>query len=631
MARWTVTDSLELYNVPAWGRGFFDIAKTGTLLVRPDGHGGAAADLSEVVQELEDRGVDLPLLLRFPGIVRARVETLAGAFHTAIAEYGYGGLYRGVFPIKVNQQATLVNEVVRCSRAHHMGLEAGSKPELLICLAYLEDPEALIICNGYKDAEYIETALLARRLGRNTVIVVEKLQEVELVLSVADRMHIEPVLGVRAKLGVEGKGHWKTSSGDRAKFGLSAPDLVLAVRKLQAAGRLDSLRLLHFHIGSQVSTIRTFKQAVKEASRTYVELARLGAPMGFFDVGGGLGVDYDGSQTNFTSSINYTEQEYANDVIFGIQSACDKAGVAHPHVVTECGRATAAYHAVLVFETLGTETRPVGGEPLEVSPEDPDQLREMRAVLDELTARNAIEAWHDALSVREEGLSAYNLGLMDLEQRARLEHLFWQICGRIRTLTRDLKHQPEELEGLPQLLSDTTFCNFSVFQSAPDSWAIGQLFPCVPLQRLNEKPTRSTVLADITCDSDGKLDTFIDLRDVKRALEIHEPDGEPYRLGLFLVGAYQEILGDLHNLFGDTNSVHVVVDADGWHLEHVQEGDTVTDVLGYVGYERKKLVAKVRAACEHALKTGQMRTADAKALIRAYQSGLDGYTYLEKE
>lgn len=633
MASWTSADSTELYNIPGWGAGFFEAAPEGHLLATPAGPGGGSIDLSALVAELEERGIQAPILLRFTDVLEQRVNAISGAFNRSIAEYGYGGKYRGVYPIKVNQQAQLVEDLVACLRPHHMGLEAGSKPELLVTLAMLDDPKALIICNGYKDEEYIETAMLAQKLGRQPVLVIEKLSELDMILSVAKRTGLRPMLGLRSKLNTVGKGHWADSSGDKAKFGLRAGEIISLVHRLRDAGYLDCLRLLHFHIGSQISAIRSFKDAVKEAGRTYTELVRLGAPMGLFDVGGGLGVDYDGSQTNFRSSMNYSEQEYANDVVSGIQAACEKAEVAHPDIVTETGRALVAHHAALVFNVLGTSQLPTEVVPVEIPEDAPQQLEEMLEVLHNVNGRNLREAWHDALALRAEARSAYTLGLLDLENRAQLEQLFWQICGRVRNMVREMPYVPEELRSLERTLADVYYCNFSVFQSAPDAWAIGQLFPVLPIHRLNEEPTRRGVLADITCDSDGKLDRFIDRRDDKKVLELHplRPE-EEYYLGVFLVGAYQEILGDLHNLFGDTNSVHVRLDAEGeYEIEHVYEGDSVTDVLGYVAYNRDSLVKRVRVASEKALKAKKISLKESRALLRNYRAGLEGYTYLERE
>jgi len=633
MRGWTAQDSADLYNIAQWGSGYFHVNDAGHVEVRPDGPGGGAIDLWALFQELQQRGIQPPLLLRFTEVLRARLEALNGAFEAAIRESGYGGRYRGVYPIKVNQQRTVVEDLVRFGRAHGMGLEAGSKPELLVVLALLDDPDALIVCNGYKDDQYIETALLAQKLGRRPIIVIEKSTEVDLVVGVAERLGIRPALGLRARLSRPGQGRWKTSAGERSKFGLTPRELVIAVDRLRALGHLDCLRMLHFHIGSQVTSIRPFKEAVREAARTYVELVAIGAPMGFFDVGGGLGVDYDGSRTDSESSINYSEQEYANDIVAGIKAACDRARVAPPDIITESGRALVAPHSALVFNILGVSTCPTDGPLAPLEEGAVDLLVEMRAVCESINRKTLQEAWHDALSLKEQGLTRFNLGLISLRDRARLEQLFWQACGRIRNVARSLDYVSDDLDVLERGLADIYYCNFSIFQSVPDAWAVKQLFPCLPLHRLAERPTRRAVLADITCDSDGKLDRFIGLRDVKDTLELHPWSPEsPYVLGLFLVGAYQEILGDLHNLFGDTNTVQVSLGAGGrYRIDHVAEGDSVTDVLGYVQYNKGDLIRRVREASERALARGTITLPESRALLRAYRHGLEGYTYLEDE
>ncbi len=630
MAGWSTSDAHELYGIDRWGRELFGVNEAGHLVVTPNGPEKGCIDVRLLSDELVERGIELPILLRFPDLVRRRIETLASCFATAIAEVGYAGRYRGVYPIKVNQQRHLVESLVEYCRDHHMGLEAGSKPELLVTLALLDDPEALIVCNGYKDEEYIETAMLARKLGRNTVIVVEKLSEVDKLVSASRRLGIRPRIGVRAKLSQAGTGRWKSSSGDRAKFGLTPWDLVRMVDRLRDADLLDCLSLLHFHVGSQVTNIRTFKDAMREASRTYVELVRLGAPMGFLDVGGGLGVDYDGSRSNFESSMNYTEQEYAHDVVAAIAQACERAGVAEPDIVTESGRAMVAHHSVLVFDVIGVERMPTEGSPPHVPDEAPAPVIRLRELLDEVNPRTCQEAWHDATQARETGRQAYNLGLMDLEQRALLERLFWQVCARIRAAVRKLSYVPDELRGIERRLADTYYANFSIFQSAPDAWAIDQLFPVVPIQRLDERPERRGVLADLTCDSDGKLDKFVALRDVKEVLELHDVrPGERYLLGICLIGAYQEILGDLHNLFGDTNAVHVLLEpGGGYSIERVLEGDRVSDVLAYVQYDRRELMHRVRSASERAIRRGGMTREESRLLLQRFSAGLDGYTYL---
>ena len=631
MRTWTTQDSADVYGIPNWGREFLRINDHGNLEVAPRGPHARHTDLHALIEEIVSRDIQPPILLRFPDLLESRIRILSEAFHAAIKEYDYQGNYRGVFPIKVNQQRHLVDDIVRLGRPFHLGLEAGSKPELLVVLAMMDDPEAVIVCNGYKDVEYIETALLAQKIGRRTIIVIEKFSEAQLCVELAQKHGVKPILGVRAKLASKGAGRWEASTGDKAKFGLTILEIVQLVDYLSSVDMLDTLQLLHFHIGSQVSAIRSFKSALTEASRVFVELHQLGAPMQYLDVGGGLGVDYDGSSTNFASSVNYTVQEYAYDVVSYIQSACDSAGVPHPHIITESGRALVAHHAVLVFNILGVSEHPTSDVSVELSPDDPEPLHDLKEVLSEgITGKNYQAAWHDALGGREQALTMFNLGLMSLRQRAAAESIFWQIAGRIKKVISELSYVPDEFARLHRVLADTYFCNFSVFQSMPDSWAVEQLFPVVPIHRHREQPTRRAVLADITCDSDGKIDRFIDLHDVKKILELHDPGDEPYYLAAFLVGAYQEILGDLHNLFGDTNSVIVQLHEDGsFDIETVVEGDTVSEVLDYVQFERKDLILRVRRACEQAVKRGLMTAKESARVVAMYREGLDGYTYLE--
>lgn len=629
MRGWTIQDSAELYNVRNWGRDFFKINEAGNVEVTPSGPRNGGFDMKVLIDDLQARGIQLPILLRFTDILHHRIKTLANAFEKAIDSYEYKGVFRGVYPIKVNQQRHLLEQLVEFSAPYHLGLEAGSKPELLIVLALLNDPDALIVCNGYKDEEFIETALLAQKLGRRPLLVVEKFTEFKLIADLSEKHGVRPTIGVRAKLASKGSGKWESSAGDRAKFGLTVGEMVQGVEYLRGRNMLDCLQMLHFHIGSQISAIRSMKNALREATRIFTELYKLGAPMAYFDVGGGLGVDYDGSRTNFESSINYTIDEYAADVVGFVAEACNEASVPHPTIITESGRATAAHHSVLVFNVLGTtDFKP--DFPSVVTEEDPDVIQEMKEILDGIGRKNYQEAFHDALSSKEDILNRFNLGLLTLEQRARGEQLFWDVCQKILNVVRSQSYVPDELEGLEKALADYYFCNFSVFQSAPDSWAIDQLFPIMPVHRLNEQPTRRAILADITCDSDGKIDHFIDLRDVKDVLELHELNGQEYILGVFLVGAYQEILGDLHNLFGDTNAVHISLDDDGnYSVDHVIEGDTVSDVLRYVQYTKGDLVKLVRRAAERAMKEGRMTVESARMLVDAYQQGMEGYTYLE--
>jgi arginine decarboxylase len=625
---WTIKNSLELYNVTGWGKDFFTINEAGNVEVTPAGN-GTRIDLKTLVDDLVRRGLKLPFLIRFSDILRRRVEQLCGSFQQAIAENDYKATYRGVYPIKVNQQRHVVEELVEYGRPFNLGLEAGSKPELLVVLALQDNPEALILCNGYKDRAYVETALLAQKLGRKVVITMDRLAELDTILAAARDLDIDPVIGVRARLSTRGAGKWVESTGDRSKFGLTTAEIVEAVERLRAVGKLGSLQLLHFHIGSQITNIRAIKDALREGSRIFVELYGLGATnMRYFDCGGGLGVDYDGSQTNFHSSVNYTLQEYASDVVIAIGQACTERGVPHPDIVTESGRALVAHHSVLVFNVLDANQMLIGHSPEGPGPGEHRALQQLWETYDGVSRKNFQESYHDALSGREEAITAFNLGMLDLRARARAEQLFYATIEKILKIVRDLPYVPDELEGLEKQLADTYYCNFSLFQSLPDHWAVRQLFPTMPLHRLHKSPTRRAVLADLTCDSDGKMDQFIDLRDVKHFLELHPVDDEPYYVGTFLVGAYQEILGDLHNLFGDTDAVHVKMVGEDYRVEHVVQGDSVAEVLSYVQYSRDDLVARVRRATEDAVREKRLTPAESGRLMRRYQEALDGHTYL---
>jgi arginine decarboxylase len=624
MKGWSTTDSATLYGVNTWGEEFVSIRENGELCISPNGH---SASLNSIVKELAQQGVGLPVLLRFPEVIHSRINALAGAFHRAIEIENYQGDFRGVFPIKVNQECSVVRDVVEFAAPHHMGLEAGSKPELLIVLAELLDPEAIIICNGYKDEEYIETALMAQRLGRRPFLVVEKPSEVELIVNTAQRLNLRPHIGVRARLSSSGTGRWHRSSGDRAKFGLDVTQIVSMIDDLEAANMLDCLQLLHFHIGSQISAIRTFKTAVQEAARVYVELVRLGAPMGFLDVGGGLGVDYDGTRTDQTQSVNYTIKEYAEDVVATIAKVTDEAGVQHPHIVTEAGRAMVAHHAVLITEVIDVQRIGSTGDPDMVASDDPETLIELAEVLGWLDTEHVQAAWNDSVALRSTLITQFNLGLIDLRQRAVGEELFWRIASEIHALVAEMSTKPQELSHLSEILADTYTTNFSIFQSIPDTWAIDQLFPVMPITRLHEQPDRLGTLADLTCDSDGKIDHFIG---DKKTLNLHSLDGQSYCLGFFLVGAYQEILGDLHNLFGDTHAVHVRLGGpEEYTIEHIELGDTVSEVLNYVHFHPITLVDGVARAADKAIDEGKMTLADKETLLRGYSDGLKGYTYFE--
>jgi arginine decarboxylase len=632
-SRWTAADSMDLWNIGGWGNNYFSVNDGGHIAVHPGGRGTPAIDLKELVDEVRQRGIGLPLLIRFSEIIKARVVELNEAFGRAIAEYGYRNVYRGVYPIKVNQDRYLVERLVAYGRPYHFGLEAGSKPELLAVMALLEDEEALIVCNGYKDEDYVKTALLASKLGRNVILVVEKPSELPLIRQIAERTGVRPRIGIRSRLSARGAGHWEASGGDRSKFGLSGRDLLNAVAYLREHNMLDAFELLHFHLGSQISSIRSVKDALREAAQIYVNLVKMGASMRYLDVGGGLGIDYDGSNTNFASSLNYTLQEYANDIVFGVMEVCDHEEVPHPILVSESGRATVAHHAVLIVEALGVAEFAVGELPAQLPADAELPLKHLFETCREVSRKNLLESYHDAIAYRDECLSLFNLGHLSLDNRGLAEDLFWATCQKILKITRTLQQVPEDLEGLERTLADTYFCNFSVFQSLPDSWAIDQLFPIVPIHRLREEPSSRGVIADITCDSDGKIDHFIDRRDVKNVLELHAlQPGTPYYLGAFLVGAYQEILGDLHNLFGDTNTVHVSLDAEeGYSIDGVVTGDSVADVLRYVRYNRGDLVARVRRAAEAALRAKRMTLEESRQLVQRYEEGLSGYTYLEQD
>ena len=627
--RWTPQVASDLYDVASWGKGYFSVSDGGHVRVHPEKDPARSIDLKELVDTLVLRGIGLPILIRFADILKHRLGELHGAFDTAIAEHKYQGGYCCVYPIKVNQQRQVVEEVLEFGKPFHFGLEAGSKPELMAVMA-LADNDTPIICNGFKDDEYIEMAMLAQKVGRQIIPVVEKYTELHLILKYSQRVGVRPAIGLRVKLASRGSGRWKSSGGYRSKFGLSATEAMRALQELKDLGMADCLNLLHFHLGSQITNIRQIKAAVNESVRVYVDLARAGGGLKYLDVGGGLGVDYDGSQTDFESSVNYTLQEYANDIIYHVQNVCDEVGVAHPTIVTESGRAIAAYHSVLVFNVLGVAGMGEADVPPEPPPDAEQPLIDLQETYRSLTAKNLLESYHDAQQALDQALNLFSLGYLSLDQRCIAENLYWAISRRIQKMARELDYFPEELEGIDAMLSDTYFCNFSLFQSMPDSWAIKQLFPIMPIHRLEEEPSRPAVLGDITCDSDGKVDAFIDRRDVKRTLLLHTFNGGDYYLGAFLLGAYQEILGDLHNLFGDTNAVHVRLGPTGdVMLDSVIKGDTVREVLNYVQFSSDSLVAKLRRDVETALRESRLTYEESGALLRFYEEGLHGYTYLE--
>jgi len=575
------------------------------------------------------RGINLPILVRLSDILKHRLGEIHDAFQSAISQHNYTGRYICVYPIKVNQQRQVVEEVIEFGRPFNFGIEAGSKPELM-AVAALASNDTPIICNGFKDAEFIEMAMLAQKIGRNIIPVVEKYTELGLILEYAEKVGVRPQIGMRVKLAARGSGRWQNSGGYRSKFGLTVTEILRGLEELKARGMEDCFKLLHFHLGSQIPNIRIVKGALIEASRIYTELHKAGAGLEYMDVGGGLGVDYDGSQTNFESSMNYTLQEYANDVVFHIQTICDEAQVPHPTIVSESGRAIAAYHSLLVFNVLGVSEFGEEQTPVETSDELEQPVIDLIETLKNLTARNAVESYHDAQAALDMAMNLFSAGYLTLEQRCHSENLYWAISVKLQKLVSGMDDVPEDLQSLDEMLSDTYFCNFSLFQSIPDSWAIGQLFPVMPIHRLNERPSQYAVLGDITCDSDGKIDTFIDRRDVKKTLPLHMLKDEPYLLGVFLIGAYQEILGDLHNLFGDTHAVHVSLnEKQEVVLDAVIKGDTVKEVLDYVEFDVEHLLGKMRMDVETAVREGRLDYLESGRLLRFYEEGLHGYTYLE--
>jgi arginine decarboxylase len=628
---WTNADATELYEIGRWGQGYFSIGEEGNVRVHPTKEPQRFIDLKSLTDQMVLRGIDVPILVRFSDILHHRLKDLHDAFQAAILQHGYQGKYACVYPIKVNQQRKVVEEVVHYGQPYGFGLEAGSKPELF-CVAAMATNDTPIVCNGFKDAEFIEMAMLAQKMGRTIIPVVEKYTELGLILEYSKKVGVRPMIGMRVKLAARGSGRWQSSGGYRSKFGLLVSEILKGFEELKALGMQDCFKLLHFHLGSQIPNIRIVKAALNEAARVYTELAKAGAGLEYLDIGGGLGVDYDGSQTNFESSVNYTLEEYAADVVFHVQTVCDDAGVPHPTILSESGRAIAAYHSALVFNVLGVS----GFREQEIPPVTPHEeleqpIIDLRETYQNVSIRNAQESYHDAQQALDMALNLFSGGYLPLEQRCQAETLYWATCAKLQRLIRQLDEIPEDLQNLDELLADTYFCNFSLFQSMPDSWAINQLFPVMPIHRLNEPPTSHAVLGDITCDSDGKIDQFIDRRDVKHTLPLHVLDGNPYYLAVFLIGAYQEILGDMHNLFGDTHAVHVSLGENNEVvLDAFIKGDTVREVLQYVDYNADSLVANLRRDVEAAVREGKMTFEESGRLLKFYEEGLQGYTYLEE-
>ena len=632
---WNIESAIELYNINRWGTGYFSINQAGNVEILPTKNPSAAIDIMEVIEDARDRGLTFPLVLRFQDLLQHRVETINLAFQSAINEFGYKSHYRGVFPIKVNQLREVVEEIFEAGRPFHLGIEAGSKPELLAALAVNNDPESLIICNGYKDSHFVRSALLGNKLGTRVIMVVEKLEELFQILAVSKEMGVEPMIGLRVRLQSKGSGKWATSGGENAKFGLSTADLVLASETLRKEGLAHCLKLVHFHVGSQVPDIGTIKRAVREAARFYSKLAKLGHDLGYLDVGGGLGVDYDGSNTAFDSSTNYTLQEYARDVVYNIMDVCDSEEVPHPVIVSESGRALVAHHSVLVVEAFGSIEKYDENAEVVACKGDHKLVRDMLDIEKNLTASNRTEMLHDAQEIKEQTLSMFNFGLMDLESKAKIEQAYWRIAARIVKLFQKQdpeEYVPDEAKELEVALGDQYVCNFSVFQSLLDHWALGQLFPVMPIHRLAEAPSRHATLVDITCDSDGKVSKFIDLQDVKETLPLHTlKPGEPYYIGFFLMGAYQDIMGDLHNLFGRVNEAHVFLDddeEDGFYIEETIEGSTIAEVLSMTQWNQSDLIRRFKKQVDAAIKSDRLKPNEGMKLLTTYERSLKNYTYL---
>lgn len=632
MRKWKIEDSAELYNINGWGLKYFSVNDRGHVTVTPR-EGYAPVDLKEVMDELQVRDVTAPVLLRFPDILDNRIEKISNCFRQASKEYDYQGQSFLIYPIKVNQMRPVVEELVSHGRKFNIGLEAGSKPELHAVLATNIADNALIICNGYKDEKFVELALLAQKMGRRIYLVVEKLNELRIISNVAKRLKIMPNVGIRIKLSSSGSGKWEESGGDQSKFGLNSSELLEAIDFINRNKMQSCLKLIHFHIGSQVTKIRRIKNALREATQFYVQLSKLGFDIDFVDIGGGLGVDYDGTRNAASeSSMNYSIQEYANDAVSALVDACVKNDIKQPNIITESGRSLAAHHSVLVFEVLETTSLPIWRDEEEIDPDSHELARELYDIWDRLNQPRLFESWHDALQIREEALDLFNLGLLDLKTRAQIEKLFWSIAREVGEIAAGMKHAPEELRKIAKMIPDKYFCNFSLFQSLTDSWAIDQVFPIIPISRLDERPNRTCTIQDITCDSDGKIANFITNHGTSNSLPVHTVHpGEPYYLGVFLVGAYQEILGDMHNLFGDTNAVHISVYKDRYEIDRVIDGETVAEVLDYVQYNPKKLVRNVETWVTASMKAGHITPEEGREFLSNYRSGLYGYTYLEKE
>src|SRR5437764_1235132 len=634
---WNVQQARDLYNIQRWGAKYFDINEAGRVVAKPLRDSGASVDLTDVIEEAKARGLKFPLLIRFQDILRHRVESINMAFRNAITEFNYQGRYRGVFPIKVNQLREVVEEILDAGKPFEFGLEVGSKPELFAGLALQSQMGSLIVCNGYKDANFIRVALLGTKLGKKVILVVEKLEELRQIITVSRQLGVEPLIGIRARLLSKGGGRWAESGGENAKFGLSTAELLAATEMLKSENLSHCFKLLHFHIGSQVPDILIVKRAVQEAARFYAKLSKMGFQIEFIDVGGGLGVDYDGSRSAFDSSTNYTLQEYANDIVYYIADVCNTEKVAHPDIISESGRAVVAHHSVLIVEVFGAISKLRAGEAFQYSENEHALVRELLDIRRNLPKLNKLEAYHDALERKEDAQHMFTLGMMDLPEKAKIESLYWEISREVVDSFKGQAYIPEEIRKLEDSLGDQYLCNFSVFQSLLDHWALGQLFPIMPISRLNERPTREATLVDITCDSDGQVNKFIDLRDVRDTLPLHPLIGngngqiDPYYLGFFLMGAYQDIMGDLHNLFGRVNEVHVFLDTDeaaGYYVEEVIEGSTIIQTLTSVQYDETELKRQMKEQIDEAIKSDKLKPSEGMRLLDDYERGLKEYTYL---
>ncbi len=630
MKKWTIEDSKELYNINGWGTSYFGVNESGNIFVNPSKN-NVKIDIREVIDELALRDVTPPVLLRFPDILDNRIEKMASCFKKAAKEYNYKGESFIIYPIKVNQMQPVVDEIISHGRKFNLGLEAGSKPELHAVIAAQCKSDSLIICNGYKDENYIELAMLAQKLGKHIFLVVEKLNEIDVIAKAAKRLNVKPNLGIRIKLASSGSGKWAESGGDASKFGLTSSELLQAFDKLNEIGLQDCVKLIHFHIGSQITKIRRIQNALTEAGQYYVNLRKMGHNIEYVDCGGGLGVDYDGTRSsNSESSVNYSIQEYINDCVYAFTDVANRNDIPHPNIITESGRSLAAHHSVLVIDVLGAASLPVMPEEFEAKDTDHKLVKDLYEIWCNLTPKTMLEDWHDAEQIREDSLDLFAHGMINLKTRAEIEAMYWSVCHEINGLTRGMKHIPDELRGLDKLLADKYFCNFSLFQSLPDCWGIDQLFPIMPIQRLDERPSRNCTLQDITCDSDGKISNFVAGGTLSNVLPVHAlRKNEPYYIGVFLVGAYQEILGDMHNLFGDTNAAHISVKDDTYHIDQLIDGETVEEVLEYVQYNPKKLVRQIEQWVTKCVKEGKISLEEGKEFLSNYRSGLYGYTYLK--